>query len=136
MWRDIERRAAAYGIPIRGPAPYPAKDSSLTNRIALVGVQEGWIREFALAAYRRWFQLGEESGSDDHVASSLREIGQDAQRVVALANGEQIQQFWVSETEVARELGVFGSPTFVVNGELFWGNDRLEDAISWHQKAA
>src|SRR5436305_15165404 len=54
MWRDIERRAAAYGIPIQGPAPYPAKVSSLTNRIAVVGAQEGWIRDFAVVAYRRW----------------------------------------------------------------------------------
>jgi 2-hydroxychromene-2-carboxylate isomerase len=114
MWRDIERRAASYDIPIRVPAPYPAKNSALTNRMALVGSQEGWIKDFALAAYRRWFQLGEESGTEDHVASSLRDIGQDPQRVIDLAHGEHIQQLWDSETDRARELGVFGSPTFVV----------------------
>jgi 2-hydroxychromene-2-carboxylate isomerase len=59
MWRDIERRAASYEIPIRVPAPYPSKNSSFTTRIALVGSQEGWVKEFALAAYRRWLQLGE-----------------------------------------------------------------------------
>lgn len=62
MWRDVERRAASYGIPIRVPAPYPAKNSALTNRVALVGSQEGWVKEFALTAYRRWFQFGEEFG--------------------------------------------------------------------------
>jgi 2-hydroxychromene-2-carboxylate isomerase len=133
MWRDVERRAASYGIPIRIPAPYPAKNSALTNRVALVGSQEGWVKEVALAAYRRWFQLGEESGGDDHVASSLRDIGQDPHRVLDLAHGDRIQQLWDSETDRARELGVFGSPTFAVDGELFWGDDRLEDAVSWHR---
>jgi 2-hydroxychromene-2-carboxylate isomerase len=133
MWRDIERRAASYGMPLRVPAPYPSKNSALTNCIALVGSQEGWVKEFALAAYWRWFQLGEESGGDDHVTSSLHDIGQDPWRVLDLARGEHIQQLWDSETKRARELGVFGSPTFAVDGELFWGDDRLEDAVSWQQ---
>jgi 2-hydroxychromene-2-carboxylate isomerase len=101
--------------------PYPAKNSALTNRIALVGSLEGWVKEFALAAYRRWFQLGEESGDDDHVTASLCDIGQDPQRVLDLAHGERIQQLWDSETDRARELGVFGSRTFVVDRELFRG---------------
>ncbi len=131
MWRDIERRAAAYGIPIRVPAPYPAKNSTLTNWITLLGLEEGWGREFVLAAYRRWFQLGEETGSDEHVAASLRDIGQEPQRVLDLVQGEHLQQLWRDETGRAREVGVFGSPTFIANGELFWGDDRLEDAVSW-----
>ena len=132
MWRDIERRAAAHGIPIRVPAPYPAKNSALANWITLLGLEEGWGREFAIAAYHRWFELGEETGGDENVTGSLRDIGQDPQRVRDLVHGKRIQQLWHHQTDRARELGVFGSPTFVVNGELFWGDDRLEDAVSWH----
>src|SRR5579862_5346920 len=116
MWRDIERRAAAYGIPIQVPAPYPARNSTLTNLIVLLGLEEGWGRGFAVAAYRRWFQLGQETGSDEHVAASLRDIGQDPGRVLALVQSDRIQQHWRDETDRARKLGVFGSPTFVVNG--------------------
>jgi 2-hydroxychromene-2-carboxylate isomerase len=133
MWRDIERRATSYGIPIRVPAPYPSKNSALTNRVALVGSQEGWVKDFALAAYRQWFQLGEEAGTETHIRSSLDSIGQDPQRVVDFAQSERIQRLWDAETDRARELGVFGSPTFVVDGELFWGDDRLEDTVSWHR---
>lgn len=133
MWRDIERRAAAYGVPVRVPVPYPAKNSTLTNLITLLGLEEGWGREFAIAAYRRWFQLGQETGTDEHVQGSLRDIGQDPERVLDLVQGEPIQQLWQDETDRARDLGVFGSPTFfVASGELFWGDDRLEDAVSWH----
>jgi 2-hydroxychromene-2-carboxylate isomerase len=133
MWLDLKRRAAMYGIPINIPVPYPPKNTALVNQIALAGLEEGWGKDFVIAAYRRWFQFGEETGGDENVATSLREIGQDAQRVLNLVQGEHIQRLWVSETEQARGLGVFGSPTFAVDAELFWGDDHLEDAVSWHK---
>ena len=55
MWRDIERRAAMYGIPAHLPAPYPAKQSVVPNLVATIGIGEGWGADFCRAAYRRWF---------------------------------------------------------------------------------
>lgn len=133
MWRDIERRAALYGIPARLPAPYPAKHSVAANLVATVGMREGWGADFARAAYRRWFQLGQETGSETNISESLREIGQDPARVLASANSEDAKMALAAETDAARELGIFGSPTFAVDRELFWGDDRLEDAIGWCQ---
>jgi len=133
MWRDIERRAALYGIPVRLPAPYPAKHSVAANLVATVGMREGWGADFARAAYRRWFQLGQETGSETNISESLREIGQDPARVLASANSEDAKMALAAETDAARELGIFGSPTFAVDRELFWGDDRLEDAIGWCQ---
>jgi 2-hydroxychromene-2-carboxylate isomerase len=131
MWRDIERRAGMYGIPLRVPAPYPARQSIVANRIAIVGMQEGWGPDFVRSAYRRWFQLGQETGSEPNVSESLRELGQDPQRVLALAGSQETERTLAAETDAAREQRIFGSPTFSVGGELFWGDDRLEDAISW-----
>jgi 2-hydroxychromene-2-carboxylate isomerase len=81
MWRDIERRAGMYGIPLRVPAPYPAKQSIVANRIAILGLEEGWGTDFIRAAYRRWFQVGQQTGSEPNVSESLKEIGQDPGRV-------------------------------------------------------
>ena len=134
MWRDIERRAALYGIPVKLPAPYPAKQSLVANLVAIVGMRESWGADYVRAAYRRWFQLGQETGSEPNVSESLRDIGQDPVRVLALANSEDAQAALTAETNTARELGIFGSPTFTVGRELFWGDDRLEDAISWSQR--
>jgi len=131
MWRDIERRAAMYGIPAQLPAPYPAKQSVVANLVATIGMGEGWGADFCRAAYRRWFQLGQETGSEPNVSESLRDIGQDPMRVLALASSEEAKAALAAETDAARELGIFGSPTFTVDRELFWGDDRLEDAISW-----
>jgi 2-hydroxychromene-2-carboxylate isomerase len=131
MWRDIERRAAMYGFPARLPAPYPAKHSVVANRIAILGMREGWGPEFVRAAYRRWFTLGQETGDEPNVSESLRDIGQDPERVLMLANTETTKAALATETDAARDLGIFGSPTFVVGRELFWGDDRLNDAINW-----
>lgn len=132
MWRDIERRAGMHGIPVKVPAPYPAKQSVFANQVALLGMQEGWGEAFVREAYRQWFQLGHETGSEPNVSNALRAIGHDSVRVLARADGDAVKQALATETEQARALGIFGSPTFVVDGrELFWGDDRLEDAISW-----
>jgi 2-hydroxychromene-2-carboxylate isomerase len=131
MWQDLRRRAEKYNIPIQLPVPYPATNSGLANRVAIVGLQEGWGEDFIKASYRHWFQQGQEPGSDPNLSESLREIGQDPQRVLSLADRDEIAREFSSETDVARSLGVFGSPTFVVGDQLFWGDDRLEDAISW-----
>jgi 2-hydroxychromene-2-carboxylate isomerase len=131
MWRDIERRAAMYGISVKLPAPYPAKQSVMANLVAIVGMQENWGPDFVRAAYRRWFQLGQETGSEPNVSESLRDIGQDPARVFSLASSADANAALTAETNAARELGIFGSPTFAVGRELFWGDDRLEDAISW-----
>ena len=131
MWRDIGRRAEMYGIPISVPAPYPAKQSIVANLVALVGIQEGWGRDFVRAAYRNWFQRGEETGSEPNFSHSLREVRQDPARVLALAESEVTRSLLSNETEEAKRLGIRGSPSFVVGSELFWGDDRLEEAIKW-----
>jgi len=115
------------------PAPYPAKQSVMANLVAIVGMGEGWGADFVRAAYRRWFQEGEETGSEPNLSSSLRDIGQDSVRVLALANGPAANERMLAETDAARQLGIFGSPTFVVGEELFWGDDRLDDAINWYR---
>ena len=131
MWRDIERRAAMYNLPTRLPAPYPVQQSIRANLVALVGMQEGWGQEFVRASYRHWIELGEETGSEPNVSASLRDIGQDSARVLSLADSETAKAELAAETDIARQLGIFGSPTFSVGTELFWGDDRLEDAINW-----
>jgi 2-hydroxychromene-2-carboxylate isomerase len=133
MWRDLARRAAMHGISATLPAPYPAKQSGFANLVSIVGMREGWGADFVRAAYRRWFQLGQETGSEPNLSSSLRDIGQDPARVLALANASETYELMLAETHAAKELGIFGSPTFAVGRELFWGDDRLEDAISWRR---
>lgn len=137
MWRDIERRAAACGMPLRLPVAYPAPAPVRANRVALVGVREGWAAEYLRAAYRLWFAEGLGNGSEANLRAALAEAGQagEAERILALADGAEVTAALDAETDAARALGVFGSPSFVVDGEVFWGDDHLEDAIAWARHA-
>ena len=70
-------------------------------------------------------------GKIEHLSEILRRLGRDPGEVVARADGEEIRGKYASETELARSMGIFGSPTFACGSEIFWGDDRLEDAIEW-----
>jgi 2-hydroxychromene-2-carboxylate isomerase len=134
MWRDIGRRAAAYGIVANVPVPHPIQQIELANRIGVLAADEGWCEAYAQATFRRWFGQGQEPGSEPNVSDSLREIGQDPARVLDWADTPGADAALTAATEEARSLGIFGSPNFVVGGtELFWGDDRLVDAISWYR---
>ncbi len=134
MWRDIERRAASYGLTPSIPAPYPLPGLVLANQIAALGEEEGWVEAYTQATYCRWFEAGQPAGEEPNLSGSLKDIGQDPARVLASANSDRIVAVLASATQEAMELGVFGSPSFAVGSEMFWGDDRLEDAIDWAQR--
>ncbi len=134
MWRDVERRAGMYGLAAKFPPPYPLPELEQANRVGIVAADEGWLPTYAVASYRHWFHDGQPAGSEPNLSASIAEAGQDPARVLALANGEQGVRGLAEATEMARSLGIFGSPSFVVDGELFWGDDRLDDAVSWRRR--
>ena len=131
MWRDIQRRAHGYGFEARVPAPYPLKEFDLADRITVLGMQVGWCSNYVQATYRRWFLEWLELGSEPNVSERIREIGQDSERILELATSGENCEIYSSQTESAQSKGIFGRPSFIVDGELFWGDDRLEDAVSW-----
>jgi 2-hydroxychromene-2-carboxylate isomerase len=131
MWRDIARRAQKYNLPARLPAPYPLAEFDLANKVAIVGEDKDWGIAYIQATFRRWFQDGEKAGSEPNLSDSLREAGQRPETIIAEARGQPIERRYQQATQDAKSLGIFGSPTFVANGEVFWGDDRLDDAISW-----
>ena len=131
MWRDIERRAAKYALGVTLPAPYPLEQLPLANQVAILGMQEGWGQDYVIVTYKKWFQDGQPAGNEPNLSESLREIGQNPERVIKAASSPAIEVALSEETEVAKTLGVFGAPSFVVEGEVFWGDDRLNDAVSW-----
>ena len=135
MWRDIERRAQGYGFTANVPAPYPLQEFDLANRVAVLARQEGWCEDYVRGTYRRWFVDGHEAGSDLNLSQTLSEIGQDKSRVLERAGAPDVEAAYLKQTENAQRAGIFGSPSFIVDGELFWGDDRLEDAIAWARKA-
>ena len=134
MWRDIERRAEGYGFSAKTPVPYPLTEFDLANKIAILGLNEGWGIDYVRLTYKRWFQEGKEPATEPNISEICNELKIDKERVILNANSSDIENQYLKNTESARENKVFGSPTFIVNSEIFWGDDRMEDAITWSKK--
>lgn len=130
MWRDLERRAARYALPYQRPSVYPV-DSQRTVRVGHLASQEGWCAAFTRKVMTLNFVEGHPIGSPGQLESALSELGRDPDTTIRRAHGEDIESALAAQTARAAELGIFGSPTFIVDREVFWGDDRLEDAIAW-----
>jgi 2-hydroxychromene-2-carboxylate isomerase len=125
---EIERRAARYGMPpLRWPERWPT--SSLhAMRAAVYARRAGREREFAAAAFRTAFAEGRDLGEPEHVLAAAARAGLEGAEE-ALAD-QSVKDELRAVTDAAHARGVFGVPTVAVGDELFWGDDRLEDAAA------
>ncbi len=132
VWRDMARRAAKYGIPFTRPSAFPRR-ALLPMRVALLGAQQAWMGEYCRRIMlRNW---SEDADIDDAgaVLAALEGLVAEPEAVLREAEGEANKAALRAQTATARTLGIFGAPTFIVQGELFWGDDRLEDALEFAQ---
>lgn len=130
MWRDVPRRAARRGVAFRQPSRFP-RHSVLANRVALVALGEGWGEDCVRATFRAEFSSDADIADPGVMAHIVSDLGRDGAEIVARAQMQPIKDALRAATDQASRQGIFGAPTFLVDGELFWGDDRLEDAVSW-----
>ena len=135
MMRDIARLAEKYGVPYRRPTVFP-RMNVLPARVALLAENEPWAQVFCLAVFQANFADDRDIQAEDTVRGVLRALSQDDDAWIARARGEAAKEALRRRVDEARKLGIFGAPTFMVGGEMFWGNDRLEDALDWAGRAA
>ena len=131
MWRDLERRAQRHGVPFAAIPAYPIDADELANRVATIAASEGWCPQFAKAAYASWFIENKDPGKVEHLSALLQGLGREPGPIIARADSDAVRAQYAAQTDTARALGIFGSPTFACGNEIFWGDDRLEDAIDW-----
>jgi 2-hydroxychromene-2-carboxylate isomerase len=131
MWRDLARICAALDLPFVRPHVFP-QNTLLAARIALLGLEQPWGEDFCRAVYAAEFGEGRNIGERDAIAEILGNLGQDAQSVIAQAQLDDNKAALRAQCDEAQRLGIFGAPSFVTaDGELFWGNDRLDAALDW-----
>jgi 2-hydroxychromene-2-carboxylate isomerase len=125
---EVERRAALYGLaPVRWPEPWPS-NYLFAMRACTYAFQVGQGIEFSLRAFRAAFEQGHDLGVPERVLAVAGEVGLDPRAVADATQDPQVKLALRAATEVAHGIGVFGVPTVAVGDELFWGDDRLEDA--------
>ncbi len=131
MVRDITRVAEARGLPFRMPEAFPA-NSLHAARIALAGEAEGWIVPFTRAVFEAEFAEARDIADPAVLTSILDRLGADAPAALARSATPEIKDRLRTQTEAASKRSIFGAPTFMTeDGELFWGDDRLDQAIAW-----
>ena len=134
MWRDIERRAKGYGFFAKTPVPYPLSEFDLANQIAILGLDKGWGVDYVRMTYKKWFQENKEPAIDPSISEICDELKINKDEILLEAKTELIEGKYLANTNTARNHKIFGSPSFVVGNEIFWGDDRMEDAINWAKK--
>ena len=134
MWRDIERRAEGYGFFAKTPVPYPLSEFDLANQIAILGLNNGWGIDYVKLTYKKWFQEGKEPAIDPSISEICNELNLSKDEIIASAKDQEIEKKYLSNTDSARNHKIFGSPSFITKNEVFWGDDRMEDAIKWADK--
>ena len=131
MWRDMEREGARFGLPVKRPDPFP-QNSLVAARVALLGAEHPWGPTFTKAVFAQEFGEGRSIAEPAAIAGVLKGIGLDGEAILKTASAEPNKTRLKAVTEEARSRGLFGATTFLTDdGEMFWGNDRLEQAIAW-----
>jgi len=127
---EVERRAGLYGLPpVRWPDPWPG-NYLMAMRAVTFAYREGWGREFTMQAFRNAFQEGRDLSIPAEVLRAAGDAGLDPRAVEAATQDPDVKLALRAATENAHQLGVFGVPTIAIEGELFWGDDRLQDAAA------
>ncbi len=125
---EIEARARRYGLPaLRWPDPWPS-DYLYAMRVAIFAFGAGRGREFCMGALRDAFQRGQDLSIKAHVLDAVERAGLGRDEADAATHDSEIKQQLRVATEAAHALEVLGVPTIAIDDELFWGDDRLEEA--------
>jgi 2-hydroxychromene-2-carboxylate isomerase len=133
VWKDMDRQCRKTGIAWTRPSTFP-RSAMLPHRVALLGAEEPWAGAFCRRVMQMNFAEDLEIDNAEAVNEALTEVratnpGSVIERALCEANKARLRR----QTDEAAARGIFGAPTFFVGTEMFWGNDRLDDALTCAQ---
>ena len=128
MWRDLERLCEKYDLPWRKPSVFP-RNSVLAARVACCAGDA--VGPLVRAIFKANFAEDQDISKPETISALVDSIGGDGKQALELANTPDVKAQLRANTGEAQRMGIFGAPNFIVRGELFFGQDRLEDALGW-----
>lgn len=132
VWRDMARQCAKYGLRWQRPSVFP-RNGLLAARVALQGEGAHWQQLFCEQVMLANFADDREIADEALIGGVLAGLGLDGAAIIAAARTDACKAGLRARTAAAQARGIFGAPTFFAGDEMFWGNDRLEDALAWAQ---
>ncbi len=133
MWRDMERQVDTLGLKLVRPSAFP-RNGLLPSRVAMIGAGESWGPAFTRAVYHANFAEDRDIADAAVIGALLHDLKLPADEILQRAQTTENKDALKHQTARAIELGLYGAPSFTVGKELFWGNDRLEQALDWAKK--
>lgn len=129
---DFARCARYYGLRFALPSKFPVATHNTARAFIWADDQnEPLAKQFALALYRAYFEEDVDISDTANVARIAASLGFDAKRLLAALSDLSLKERLRAQNEAAIARGVFGSPFFFVDGEPFWGSDRLPQIEKW-----
>jgi 2-hydroxychromene-2-carboxylate isomerase len=130
MWRDMERVCESHGLAFQRPSEFP-RNGLTAARLGCAARDEAWLPDFVRAVYAANFAHDRDIADPEVLKDILFAIEVDPDAWLTKAGTDDSKRRLHDQTKRAQTLGLFGAPSFVVGDELFWGNERLGDAIVW-----
>jgi 2-hydroxychromene-2-carboxylate isomerase len=130
VWRDMVRQCRKFGLRWKQPTTFP-RLGVLPSRVALLGANQPWIGTFCRRVMELNFVLDQDINQPDQLTPILAELGLPVADILDQSRQEMTKLRLREQTEQARVRGIFGAPTFFVGTEMFWGNDRMDDALQF-----
>lgn len=129
-WKDLARQAKKFGLAWTKPSQFP-RNGMLAERIMVGHPGAPWLAEFCRKVFERNWARDQDIANEEVIRDALREVGADPDAAIGRAGIDEVKLALRTQTEQAIAIGIFGAPSMIARGEIFWGNDRLEDAIAF-----
>ena len=127
-WKDMARQCQKYQIPWQKPSQFP-RSAIIPMRVAIYARDKHWMNDFCQKIMLLNFSKDRDIDSVETVTETLNQLGLASEEIIKASHSEPHKPLLRQFTQEAQQRGIFGAPTFFVNHEMFWGNDRLDDAI-------
>ena len=130
MWKDLQRQCIKYDVRYKRPTVFP-RLSLLATRVAMLAMEQGWCAEYSKRVFAANYAHDMEISDEIIISAIVDDMGRNSEEIIKLSQSPEYKLKLRNQVNEAISKGIFGAPSFVVNGELFWGNDRMEDAIEY-----
>lgn len=135
VWKDMQRQCDKHGLRWTRPTNFP-RSAVLAMRVALVGADRDWMGAYCQRMMQLNFAQDRDIDSAEVVSAVLTELGLPAAQIIDEAQTDANKLRLREQTDAAAAKGIFGAPMFFVGNEMFWGDDRLDDALAHAARSA
>ncbi|WP_334187999.1 2-hydroxychromene-2-carboxylate isomerase [Noviherbaspirillum sp.] len=126
-WLETERFLKRHGLTAFRRNPYFPVNTLQIMRGAVAARHEGVFTQYTDAVYSCMWEQERKMDDPEIIRTSLKDAGLDADKLITRSQSAEVKEELLANTQRAFERGAFGSPTFFIDDDIYFGKDRLRD---------